>query len=472
MLNSKTKFFQRILLSGIIAYVLSSAFTAFAQPVGYKTRDVITGVNIPWEITWGYDNWIWFTERYGSINRVNPLTGERKMLLRETDVRQLHESGMLGMDFHPSFPDSPFVYVAYTYVDSSIKWQYPIYLKVVRYTYGNDTLSERTTIIDKIQGNYAHNGSRIFVTDDRKIFVTTGDHYTTPEWAQMDSLPNGKVLRYNIDGTIPDDNPWHGSPNWTKGHRNIQGLCFGPTGTLYTSEHGDYLDDEVNIIHPKNNYGWPGVEGFCDSTDEMQFCNDSNVTEPLYSWSPTVAVCGMEYYTSDLYPDWQNSLLVATLKDSKLHVLQLDSTGKKVLGILMYWMWMTSDTLLHAGRLRDVCISPDGRVFISTSNSQEENMFVDRIFEIIPDNIKDVKDDPNKTAIIALSPNPATDNINISGLPGKSIIEIYDVLGKAIYSSTSSSNETTISVGNIASGAYYVRIMSDNGVQTIPVIIK
>ncbi len=470
---SKINFLQRTLLSGISTYVLFSTLAAFGQPVGYKTRDVVSGLNIPWEITWGDDNWIWFTERIGTINRVNPETGEKKLLRVESDAFQAVESGMLGLDFHPNFPDTPYVYSVFTYIDSvSVPGQSPMFMKVVRYTYENDTLAERVTIFDKINGRYIHNGSRIIVTKDRQIFITTGENFFT-DWAQTDSLPNGKVLRINIDGTIPEDNPWPGSPVWSKGHRNPQGLCFGPDGTLYSSEHGEDTDDEVNHILKKRNYGWPAVRGYCDSASEMTFCNDSNVVEPLRAWTPTIAVCGLEYYDSDLYPDWTNCLLLATLKDASLYILPIDTFTHAITGEQRLWMFLTSDTLRHAGRLRDVCISPTGRVFISTSNSSGEHKYLDWIFEIIPDHIKDVSSNKRETEGAVISPNPSSDYITISYLPSqRSTIELIDQLGRSIYSSVVSSNETTISVRNIASGAYYVRVVSGGDVQTIPVIIK
>lgn len=442
------------------------------QPIGYSTRDVISGLNVPWEVCWGPDNWIWFTERIGTINRLNPETSERELLLIEGDVSQVHESGMLGLDFHPNFPDSPYVFAVFTYIDSVTDfWKHPTYMKVVRYTYTGDSLIDRITIYDKIHGKYAHNGSRIIVTDDRKIFVTTGENYDTPQWAQMDSLPNGKILRLNIDGSIPDDNPWHGSPAWTKGHRNAQGLCFGPTGILYSSEHGDFTDDEINIIRPKQNYGWPIVAGYCDSANEMTFCQDSNVAVPLYAWTPTVAVCGIEFDTSDLYPDLQNSLLVATLKDQTLRILQMDSAGENVLNTLSYWMWMTSDAPRHAGRLRDVCITPSGRIFISTSNSTVDETHIDRIFEFIPNNIKGVQQPQTRAAARLLS-NPAHDDITITNLPSiPATLELVDVLGKRIYHSRTSSPERTIHVRSLARGSYYIRISAGTMTQTIPVMI-
>lgn len=471
MLSNRSSLFQ--ILGSVFILILLAWSSSNAQPAGYKTRDVIYGVNIPWEMRWGPDNWIWFTERIGTICKVNPETGEKKLLRVESDVHQVVESGMLGLDFHPNFPDSPYVYSVFTYIDSvSVPGLSPMFMKVVRYTYENDTLAERVTIFDKINGRYIHNGSRIIVTKDRKIFITAGENYF-PEWAQIDSLPNGKILRINIDGSIPEDNPWPGSPVWTKGHRNPQGLCFGPDGTLYSSEHGEDTDDEVNVILKKRNYGWPAVRGYCDSASEMTFCNDSNVVEALRAWTPTIAVCGLEYYHSDLYPDWTNCLLLATLKDASLYVLPVDTVTHTITGEQRLWMLMTSDTLRHAGRLRDVCISPTGRVFISTSNSIGENKYIDGIFEIIPDHIKDVPQDEKKTESIVVSPNPSSEYITISNLPSRgSIVEVLDQLGRSVYSSVASSGQTTISVHNFARGAYYVRMMSGSTVQTVPVIIK
>ncbi|MBS1903420.1 MAG: PQQ-dependent sugar dehydrogenase [Bacteroidetes bacterium] len=368
-----------------------------SQIISYKTREVANSLNCPWEIRWGKDNWIWFTERAGRFNRVNPETGERHVLLAESEVYSLGELGMLGFDFHPDFPDSPYVFIDYTYADStSVKDTVLYFEKVVRYRVrhdsiaalasSHDTLVDRITYVDHIRAYSAHNGSRVLVGPDRKLYITTGETYFDPGLAQQDSSINGKILRINLDGSIPDDNPWPGSRVWTKGHRNPQGLWFGPDGTLYESEHGPANDDEFNIIERGRNYGWPSVEGFCDKPEEMTFCADSNVVEPVAAWTPTLAVCGIEYYNSDRIPEWKNSILLMTLKDESLWHLKLDDSHRTVVQQNRYNLRLRttpSDTGELAGRLRDVCISPDGRVFVSTSNVWSIDWVPDHIFEII-----------------------------------------------------------------------------------------
>lgn len=466
---------QSVCLYVVFFLFLSIATDTKAQRINYTTRDVAVGLNVPWEIRWGHDGWIWFTERAGYFKKVHPDSGIVKNLLFEPEVHSLAEWGMLGFDFHPDFPDSPFVYIAYTYADSTSQTDTILYWeKIVRYTHSADTLTDKTTIYDKIRAYDAHNGARVVVGPDRKLYISTGETYYSPELAQMDASPNGKILRLNLDGSIPDDNPWSGSPVWSKGHRNPQGLSFGSDGTLYSSEHGDFTDDEVNIIERGRNYGWDMVQGFCDKPEEMPMCNDSNVVEPLMVWTPTIAPSGMELYEHDRFPEWKNSLLLTSLKDESLWQLILDSSKKKIVHWQRYHIELTMpDTTVFARRLRDVCFSPDGRIFMSTSNIWSPEWRPDRIFEITRTGVSSVRSNEQKVLSVMVSPNPSSDYITISHLPLQhSTIQLIDQLGRNIYSSVATSNETTISVRNIASGACYVRIASGGAVQTVPVIIK
>src|SRR5690606_34559188 len=116
------------------------------------------------------------------------------------------------------------------------------------------------------------------------------------------------------------DNPIAGSSIWSWGHRNPQGMVYA-NGMLYSSEHGPGSDDELNIIRRGRNYGWPTVNGFCNLPGEVAFCTDSNVAEPLVAWTPTLAVCGLDYYDGAMFPGWRGSLLMTTLKDSRLYTL-------------------------------------------------------------------------------------------------------------------------------------------------------
>jgi glucose/arabinose dehydrogenase len=188
------------------------------------------------------------------------------------------------------------------------------------------------------------------------------------ELPQNTSSLNGKVLRVNLDGTIPNDNPF-GNAVWTVGHRNAQGMVFA-LGKLYSSEHGETTNDEINIIERARNYGWPFVEGFCDLPDEQTFCSANNVKEPIIAWTPTIAPSGMDFYDHNLISQWKRSLLVTTLKNRRLMEIKLNESGTAVENV---HEWFVSEF----GRLRDVAISPDGKVYLCTDNGNNQDMIIE-----------------------------------------------------------------------------------------------
>lgn len=332
-------------------------------PVTIKDSAIVQGLNYPWEILWGPDNFIWMTERGGKISRVNPATGAVSLLHTVTEVVTNGEGGLLGMVLHPNFSATPHVFVVYNYNSGGYKE------KVVRYTYTGTALTSPFTVIENLAASSVHNGSRLVITPDLKLFITTGDASNTSLPQNTSSL-SGKILRLNLDGTIPADNPVAGNAYWSFGHRNPQGLVFA-NNILYSSEHGPSTDDEVNIIEKGRNYGWPDVPGYCDAGVEQTFCTTFNVKEPLRAWSPTVATCGLDYYNKDLIPQWKNSLLLVALKEARLYQMKLDGTFKAVTETNEYFV-------SKYGRMRDVCISTDGKVYICTSNGGNN----DRIVEV------------------------------------------------------------------------------------------
>lgn len=325
-----------------------------AQSQQLAVRTVAADLDTPWEILWGPDDWLWVTERPGRISRIDPETGEQRILAVLTDVYEQGESGLLGMALHPNFADSPHVFVAYTWREGS-----QILERIVRFTYNGSTLGDMRILLDRIPGATIHDGCRLFILSDRTLLVTTGDANVAARAQDHQSL-NGKVLRLRLDGTIPDDNPFPASPVWSLGHRNAQGLAWHD-GILYSSEHGPNSDDEVNIIERGRNYGWPNVMGYCDSPTEAEFCRAHAVVEPIAVWTPTIAPCGLAYYVGGRIPEWENSLLLTTLKASRLLVLKLDSTRRRVVRQQQFLGG-------QLGRLRCVCVSPDGQVFLGTSN--------------------------------------------------------------------------------------------------------
>src|SRR5687767_10220916 len=334
-----------------------------------QTRIIADELNFPWEILWGPDNYIWFTEREGRVKRLNPETGQIIHVATIADVASTTDfNGLLGMALHPQFGTNPFVYLVYNYFDTEGDYME----KVVRFIYNGTTLVSPTILVDgivgKIGGDFIHNGSRLKIGPDMKLYITTGDanlRFTLPQ--NPDSL-NGKVLRVNLDGTIPSDNPY-GNAVWSIGFRNSQGLVFG-NGRLYSSEHGETTNDEINIIEGNRNYGWPFVEGFCDLPAEQAFCSDSNVVEPIFAWTPTLAPSGMDFYNSNTIAQWKNSLLITFLKGRRMIQMKLNDSGTAVEAVHEFFN-------NQFGRLRDIAISPDGKVYICTDNGDNEDVIIE-----------------------------------------------------------------------------------------------
>jgi glucose/arabinose dehydrogenase len=300
------------------------------------------------------------TERGGKISRVNPATGTVTPVFTIAEVAPNGEGGLLGMVLHPNFSTTPHVFVVYNYNSSGNYRE-----KIVRFTYNGTTLINPATILDNIAASSVHNGSRLLISPDLKLLITTGDA-ANQSLPQNTSSPNGKVLRLNLDGTMPADNPVAGNPYWSFGHRNPQGLVYA-NNLLYSSEHGPNSDDEINIIEKGRNYGWPNVPGFCDAGGEQTFCTANNVKEPINAWTPTVAACGLDYYNSDLIPQWKNSLLLVALKNARLYQLKLNNTFNNITETNEYFT-------NKYGRMRDVCVSTAGKVYICTSNGGNDQI--------------------------------------------------------------------------------------------------
>lgn len=326
-------------------------------------RTVRAGLNFPWEILWGKDDHLWITERPGRISKIDPKTGNVIFTAAIQDVATRGEGGLLGMVQHPDFLSNGFLYVVYNYDKAGSYTE-----KVVRLRFSNNALTEPLVLIDNIPAASIHNGSKLVITADSKLIITTGDAANTQASQELNSL-SGKILRINLDGTIPSDNPFPNNPVWSFGHRNPQGLVL-INDKLYASEHGPSIEDEVNLIQKGRNHGWPNVNGPCDGS-EVNFCTTNNVVTPIWSsGGSTIAVAGIDYYNNDRIGRWKNSILMTTLKDATMYQLKLNGSG--------HVESVTEFFRSNWGRLRDLCISPAGRVYICTSNGGGN----DRIVEI------------------------------------------------------------------------------------------
>ena len=420
------------------------------------SRVVKDSLDIPWEILWGPDDHIWVTERFGRVSRINPKTGGQNVILDySSQVYEKSETGMLGMVLHPDFSNNPEVFIAYTYLSGS-----NIRERLVKFTYNGTNLTASDTLVDNITGYTTHVGSRLIILSDTTLLMTTGDAQNKNS-AQNTSLLTGKILRMNLDGSVPADNPIKSSLVYTYGHRNAQGLWLAPNGILYSSEHGPTTDDELNIIKANENYGWPTVAGFCDSPPEIAFCASNNVKEPLIAWTPTIAPSDISWYSQPAIPEFKDKLLMTVLKDKSLIAFGFNATGDSVISQEKFFK-------NEFGRLRDICVSPDGKIYLATNGTSWSNTrpFTHSIIELSNEAI-----DHTSVELIASSngikigPNPLVSGefLNVF-LPNeeKGEFTLYDVLGRPVLSETLNGN-SSINIQSIT-GIYFWRIIMNKAV--------
>jgi glucose/arabinose dehydrogenase len=355
-----------------VIIVLSITPFAFAQEypdLGVKVETFAENLDIPWSIVWAPDGTIFFTERPGNVKIIqNGIVSENPILSLEVGGV---EGGLLGIALDPNYSENHYIYLYYTYNDFLSTQN-----KVVRYVESNLTLTEDKVLIDKIPGGPFHDGGRIKFGPDDKLYITTGDAGNA-DLSQDKNSVAGKILRINSDGSIPDDNPFSNSPIYSLGHRNPQGIDWDEAGNLVATEHGPsgwhgVAHDEINVIVPGANYGWPDIIG----SETME----GLVTPILNTGDDTWAPSGADFYVGDKIPQWTGKYFVATLLGNHLHMIDFDFEDSKV---------KSHQKLFDGefGRLRDVATGPDGYLYVLTSNQDgrgEPKINDDRILRIVP----------------------------------------------------------------------------------------
>lgn len=337
--------------------------------------EVAVDLEVPWDLDTTAPGWVWFTQQKGTVSRLNTQTGVLEDVLEIDDVFYRKSTGLLSMALHSDFENNPYVYVHYTHSEKDKELVDQIFSKVVRYSFKENKLINPITILDSIPGNTYHNGSRMMIHSDGKLWLGTGDAGKTDQ-TQNKNTYHGKVLRMHLDGSVPNDNPFAGSLIWSMGYRNIQGITFGHN-RIYASDHGPNNDDEVNLVTVGGNYGWPDVEGYCDLEAEKVYCSEAMVIEPLRAWTPTIAVSGLEFYESNSIPEWSNSLLLANLKGQALRILHLNKSGEHI---------EKESTYLYKefGRIRDVAVGATGEIYLTTSNLDWHPIHQPWMYEVLP----------------------------------------------------------------------------------------
>ena len=312
-------------------------------------------LDVPWDLQYDkLNNYIIFSEIKGNIKKLNLSDKSIQLIKTIPNVFQQRTTGLLGMALFQPYQSEHYLFVSYT-----TKIKDKIYSNLYSYIYKDGTIANPKLLL-RIPGNTGHNGSRIIIGTDKKIYWATGDAAIDAN-AQDVSKLNGKILRLNIDGSIPKDNPIANSYVYAWGFRNMQGLTQGENSIIYTSEHGDAIEDEVNLVQPLKNYGWPLIEGKNPPKKETDSMKAITFTAPLQSWTPVIAPAGIAYYGSTKIPEWRKSLILTTLKSQSLRILKLSEDGRAIID--EYTLF--KDEL---GRLRSVLTLPNGDIYFCTSN--------------------------------------------------------------------------------------------------------
>jgi len=342
-----------------------------------RLEPVVSGLEHPWGVAWLPDRRMLITERPGRLRMVRAGERPRGEVRGLPHIFAFGQGGLMDVALHPDYASNRYVYLTYSTGDRDAN----------RTVVGRGRLSGNELIgfreifsVAQDKNGGQHFGSRILWLPDATFLLAVGDGGNPPtkydgdfirEQAQNTATHLGKVLRLNDDGSAPDDNPFARDPDadpyvWSLGHRNIQGLARDPdSGVIYANEHGARGGDELNILEPGVNYGWPTVTysreyrgpRITDRTAAPRFRN------PVVVWTPSKAPCGLAFYTGDRYPQWQGDLFSGALAHQHVRRIDLDDEGNVV-----------GQQELRTGgrRVRDVRQGPDGFLYVLTDRADGE----------------------------------------------------------------------------------------------------
>jgi aldose sugar dehydrogenase len=317
-----------VLIIIIAFFFLLSPQSTSTNETGFGTEVIAQNLEVPWAIAFLPDDRLIFTERGGNVNIID---GGNIKNVGKINVTANGESGLMGIAVDPDFNQNHYIYLYYTSGNNNCISRFVL----------NETLGNETILVGNIPAASTHNGGRLKFGPDGKLYATTGDAGNSSRAQDLNSL-GGKILRLNPDGSVPSDNPF-GSYVYSYGHRDPQGITWGPTGIMYSSEHGESANDELNIIVKGGNYGWPMYQG-----------NDTanGYIKPIRGYTEfTLAPSGIAFY--------QGAVWISGLRGSQLRKVTLSDDGTSVMGEKAFFRQL--------GRIREV-VEHNGYIYISTSN--------------------------------------------------------------------------------------------------------
>ena len=326
---------------------------------------IVSGLEHPWGHAFLPDNRIIITERPGRLRIVESGHLNPEPVAGLPAIAARGQGGLLDVALHPNFVTNQLVYLSYSAAGAS-----GVGTEVARGKLVGNRLEDVEVIFRMTPKSKTgkHFGSRLIFDREGYLYITLGDRGEKKR-AQLSDDHAGSVIRLHDDGRVPADNPFVGRQGWqsekfTLGHRNMQGAAIHPeTGEVWTHEHGPQGGDEVNIIRPGINYGWPMITygvNYVTGTQIGEGTHKAGMAQPLYYWIPSIAPSGMTFYAGDKFPRWQGNLFVGALKDQML--VRLSLNGEKV---------VSEERLFKnlLGRIRDVSQGPDGYIYLLTDEA-------------------------------------------------------------------------------------------------------
>jgi glucose/arabinose dehydrogenase len=381
MHNIKQFLVNVVLLFSLISstHVYSQSQTYEADDYTYRVVTVADGLKDPWSITFLPNGDMLFTERPGRLRIVRDGVLDPEPIAGTPTVRYQGQGGLLDVVLHPDYESNNLLYLSFSKPNAAGEGT----TALVRGKYDGKRLTNVEEIFEAkawSNGN-SHFGSRVAFHPDGHLFITVGDRAVNPlsvpreqHPAQNLMLHQGKIIRLNDDGSVPEDNPFVGRTDalpeiWSYGHRNLQGLVINQeTGDVFNIEHGAQGGDELNHVLPGRNYGWP-VIGYgtqyggepIHKTRERE-----GMMQPLHFWTPSIAPSGLLIYTGDAFPEWKGNIFVGGLSGLELHriPLTMEDSGWRI------GRPERPSLLQGFGRFRDVRQGPDGYIYVAIDDRQ------------------------------------------------------------------------------------------------------
>lgn len=365
-----------LLLAAALSVGLGSVGIAQAQDIqrsalhDFRVVTVADGLEVPWSMAWLPNGDMLITERAGRLRIVRDgnLLPEAVPGVPEVFTTG-GQAGLFDVVPHPDFADNQYLYLSFA---KPLEELGTSTTAIVRGRLVNDRLVDVVEIFAANANGAGHYGGRIAFDEDNYLFLTLGDRQASPSGdlkahpAQDRSNHHGVVVRLHDDGRVPSDNPFVGQPDiepaiWSYGHRSPQGLAFDPiSGALWLTEHGPQGGDEVNLIEPGKNYGWPVVGrgvNYGPGVPIHESISAEGMENPAYFWVPSIAASGLAVYSGTRFPSWNGNLLAGGLAGEQLARLTLNEEGTKVI--------MEETLVPYIGRIRDVRVGPDGLIYVA-----------------------------------------------------------------------------------------------------------